>query len=438
MNSDVREQNNEECHRLSLNHLMPPASMSHKVWITARSYCHCWYLSQMPSRCSQRTCSCGELRCDNPTTVWHLNGEKKNDIWLWLIQCSSIVSIQSTPIQTMRWQMVDKTGTKVSWRDGIKYGKKEHVKWGKGWKGWTEDSSGYPWPTKTRDDERAARNSAEAANFQWEVDWAHPPHNMCQNIYPWSVPVTASGCIWLHLAASLPSFPKVSDTGQDNSVVIHALINLSGNDLRTSEVRRTKLSATPKNIMGIWKCLVSESCLLANWVMHSSTNLHLATWAILQTSVMKRGVVCRKHIESANLVKKNANKKTEHKPMVPHLWQRHLYAWEAAAHQVDASRSKSMEMFGNLESTTELRHQIYQIEYCKILQNVYEMCTRRWRDFSDSNISLTAFGSRDDSDQNNLLLLDVPQLCQHLGRADFMIVSQPFSGHRVRPWFMVQ
>jgi hypothetical protein len=30
-----------------------------------------------------------------------------------------------------------------------------------------------------------------------------------------------------------------------------------------------------------------------------------------------------------------------------------------------------MEMFGNLESTTELRHQIYQIEYCKILQNVY-------------------------------------------------------------------
>lgn len=153
---------------------------------------------------------------------------------------------------------------------------------------------------------------------------------------------------------------------------------------------------------------------------------------------MKRGVVCRKHIESANLVKKNANNKTEHKPMVPHLWQRHLYAWEAAAHQVDASRSKSMEMFGNLESTTELRHQIYQIEYCKILQNVYKMCTRRWRDFSDSHISLTAFGSRDDSDQNNLLLVDIPQLCQHLHWACRLHDSITTFQWTPGPWFMVQ
>jgi hypothetical protein len=111
VNSDVREQDNEECHRQSLNHLMPSASMSHKVWITARSYCHCWYLSQMPSRCSQRTCSSAQLRCDNPATVWHLNGEKKWPLTLInsvFIHCVHPINSNSDNAMANGWQDGDK------------------------------------------------------------------------------------------------------------------------------------------------------------------------------------------------------------------------------------------------------------------------------------------------------------------------------------------
>ena len=140
-----------------------------------------------------------------------------------------------------------------------------------------------------------------AANFQWEVDWAHPPHNMCQNIYPWSMtgcymmlPACATATAVLHIfqaGQASPKFPIPGKTIPLSSMPSSISVVMTCKKIELSEDQAFC------NAQKHWE---SGNVLFQNPVFfRTESHIPALTYFIL---LQLCGVVCREHIERANLV----------------------------------------------------------------------------------------------------------------------------------------